>query len=151
MSQCYQSGDFMDYFHENMSALGVPAPKSLFTTYTTVIAETSLITGAIGSFGAQATIAELVGATLLKEKLLVLGALGAAGYAGAAIGSLAVATGRSLGCGTRISDAFVLIHRHNLQFPGWDTFYHRHPQIIDASRPLRRNFGLMLHMQSRAA
>lgn len=152
MDKCYNDGDFRKYFDENMKALGAPTPNSLFTTYTTAIADAGLITQAIAKLGARATLAEIAGATLATEKLMVLGAIGASAYAGLVIGSIAVASGRSLGCGARISDAFVLINRNNLQFPDWQTFYHRYPQIIDTSRPLRRNVGLaLLQPQARAA
>ncbi len=38
---------------------------------------------------------------------------GAAAYTGIIIGSVAVASGRSLGCGSRMSDMFVFTHLNN--------------------------------------
>lgn len=146
MDKCYNSGDFGKYFKENMDALGVPTPTSVFDTYNSAVANASLMSGAVYKFGARATVAELVGATVVSEKLLLAGAFGAVIYTGVAIGSLAVASGRSLGCGTRISDMFTFIGSRSLQFPGWETFYHRYPQVIEANRPLRRNVGMMARM-----
>lgn len=142
MSQCYNSGDFRKYFTENMKDLGLPVPTSTFDTYATAVATASAMVGALGTLGKTATMAELVGATLVTEKFLVLGAIGASWYTGAAIGSIAVATGRSLGCGTRIADMFVFINRNKLQFESWQTFYAQNPQIIDPARPFRRNYGI---------
>ena len=146
MNKCYNDGDFGKYFKENMDALGVPTPNSLFDTYSSAVANASLMSGAIYKLGARATVAELARATLFGEKLLLAGAFGAVIYTGVTVGSLAVASGRSLGCGTRISDMFTFIGSRNLQFPGWETFYHRYPQVIEADRPLRRNIGMMARM-----
>jgi len=141
MDACYSDGDFGKYFRENMDALGLPTPTSMFDNYNSAVGNASLMAGAVYKFGARATIAELVGATFLSEKLLVAASVGAVWYTGATVGSIAVASGRSLGCGARISDMFTFIGRRNLQFPGWETFYHRHPQVIDVQRPFRRSFG----------
>ena len=51
--------------------------------------------------------AEIAGATVALEKLAILSAVSASGYVGAVIGSIAVATGRTVGSGTRISDLFA--------------------------------------------
>ncbi|MDY6992162.1 MAG: hypothetical protein SVR94_06085 [Pseudomonadota bacterium] len=71
--------------------------------------------------------AEIAGATVGLEKLLVLGAISASGYVGAVIGSIAIATGRSLGCGYRISDMSVFLERNNLKFHNWNAFYTLNP------------------------
>jgi hypothetical protein len=81
---------------------------------------------------------ELVGATVGFEKLLVAGAIGATYYLGAAVGSVAVATGRSFSCGTRMSDMFALIQKHDLKFPNWAIFFQANPGILQPGHPFRR-------------
>lgn len=135
---CYRNGDFFRYFKENMNDLGLPVPEGVFDTYTMATANLSLLIAALHTLGKGATMAEVAGATLGFEKLMVAGAVGATYYTGAAVGSVAVATGRSLGCGSRISDLFVLIERESLQFPGWHLFYRTNPGIIEPEHPSRR-------------
>lgn len=142
MSSCYNAGDFRKYFKQNMDALDLPVPSTLFDSYQTAIATASTLAGTLAKLGKGATIAELVGATVGLEKLMVAASLGAAAYTGAVIGSIAVASGRSLGCGAQISDMFVFVHRNGLQFEGWRSFYAQNRQVIDDSRPFRRSFGL---------
>jgi hypothetical protein len=101
-----------------MKALGLPVPSTLFDTYQTAVATASTLVGALATLGKGATISELIGATVGLEKLVVAAAIGAAAYTGAVIGSIAVASGRFLGCGYRISDMFVFTHQNNLQFNG---------------------------------
>ena len=143
MDKCYNTGDFGRYFRENMDAMGLPAPMSLFGTFTTAVSNGSMMAGVLHQLGPSATMRELAKATLKSEKFALVLGLSAAWYTGAAVGSIAVASGRSLGCGTRLSDIFVFVHRHQLRFPGWETFYHRHPQVIDVNHPHRRNVGLI--------
>ena len=142
MSQCYNPGDFKKYFNENMKALGAPVPTTLFDSYQTAVGTASLLVGALNGLGKGATIAELVGATVGLEKLMVAGAFGAAAYIGMVIGSIAVASGRSLGCGYRISDMFVFLEQNNLKFNGWNAFFSHNPQILDKSYPFRNSVGL---------
>ena len=85
---------------------------------------------------------ELIGATVGLEKLAVAASIGAAGYTGAVIGSIAVASGRSLGCGSRISDMFVFTHQNNLQFSGWHGFYAHNSQVLDKGNKFRNSFGM---------
>lgn len=142
MTQCYNSGDFKKYFIENMEELGAPVPTTLFDSYQTAIATASLMVGALHTLGKGATVAELIGATVALEKLAVAAAFGAAAYTGIVIGSIAVASGRSLGCGARISDMFVLTEQNNLQFNGWHRFYTDNPKILDNTRPFRQSIGI---------
>jgi hypothetical protein len=116
MSQCYNSGDFKRYFNENMQELGLPVPSTLFDGYNTAIAHAMVMVETLRTLGKGATVAELIGATTGLEKLKVAATFGASAYVGAVIGSIAVASGRSLGCGSRISDLFVFTHQHNLKF-----------------------------------
>ena len=142
MSQCYTSGDFKKYFTENMNALSAPVPTGLFDSYEKAIGTAATIVGTLHLLGKGATVGELIGATVGLEKLAVVTAFGATFYVGAVIGSIAVASGRSLGCGNRISDMFVFIQQNNLQFKGWHTFYALNPQIFDKYHPFRNSIGL---------
>jgi len=142
MSQCYNSGDFKKYFTENMNALGLTVPSGLFDTSEKAIATAVLILSALDKLGKGATMAQIAGATVAIEKLMVLGAMSAAGYVGAIIGSIAVASGRSLGCGYRISDMFVFLEQNNLKFNNWNAFYTHNPQILDRNNNFRDSFGL---------
>jgi hypothetical protein len=142
MSRCYKSGDFKKYFDENMKELGLPVPSTLFGTYQTAVATASTLVGTLKTLGKGATMGELIGATTGLEELAVAASIGAAAYTGAVIGSIAVASGRSLGCGSRISDMFVFIHKNGLQFNGWHAFYAHNSQIFDKGHRLRNSFGL---------
>lgn len=142
MSQCYNDGDFKKYFTENMQALGLPVPSTLFDTYQTAIGTASTLVGTLATLGKGATMAELVGATVGLEKLAVAASLGAAAYTGAVIGSIAVASGRSLGCGSRISDLFSWTQQNNMYFDGLASFYTNHPQVLNEGHGFRGSFGL---------
>ncbi len=144
MSQCYKLGDFKKYFTENMKALGAPVPTTLFDSYQTAIGTATLLVSTLHTLGKGATIAELIGATIGLEKLAVAAAFGAAGYTGVVIGSIAVASGRSLSCGTRISDMFVFTSQNNLQFKGWHAFYIHNPQVLDKTHTFRNSVGMRM-------
>jgi len=142
MLQCYNDGDFKKYFEENMKDLGLPVPSSLFDTYQAAIATASTLVGTLATLGKGATMAELIGATVGLEKLMVAASIGAAAYTGAVIGSIAVAAGRSLGCGARMSDMFVFMQKHNLEFKGGNTFYSLNPQVLETALANREGFAL---------
>jgi len=142
MNQCYKSGDFKKYFTENMNALGAPVPTGLFDSYQKAVGTAAILVGVLHKLGKGATIAELIGATIGLEKLAVAAAFGAAAYTGIVIGSIAVASGRSLSCGSRLSDMFVFIHQNKLQFKGWHAFYAHNPQILDKSHSFRNSVSL---------
>ncbi|MFC4258559.1 hypothetical protein ACFOZ5_05850 [Marinobacter lacisalsi] len=135
---CYKDGDFHRYFKENMNDLGLPVPEGIFDSYTAATSNVTVLFAALKTLGSGATMGELVGATVGFEKLLVAGAVGASYYLGAAVGSVAVATGRSLSCGTRMSDLFALIEEHDMEFSNWDIFFQANPGIIQPGHPSRR-------------
>ena len=85
---------FYEYFRESMRSVGLDAPQSLFGGQEKAVATITAISGAIAKFGTKVTIAELIGAGILTEKLMVVGALSACFYLGACIGALAYATGQ---------------------------------------------------------
>ncbi len=138
MSQCYTSGDFKKYFNENMKAMNLPVPSTLFDNFNAAIANAGLILETLNTLGKGATIAEIIKATTGLEKLKVAASLGAAYFVGAAIGSIAVASGRSLGCGYRITDMFVFLEQTNLKFDNCNSFYMMHPEILDKRHNFRQ-------------
>lgn len=123
--------EFYKYFKENMDSLGLPAPESLYGSYQAAIATAFEIAGVIKKIGAAATMAEIIGAATRLEKLAVVGALGACYYAGAVVGSIAVATGRTLSGGTSIADVFALTTRHGVAIPGLYAHLQRNPCIYN--------------------
>lgn len=141
MSSCYRSGDFKRYFTENMEGLGLPVPSGLFDTYQTAVATAGTLAATLAKLGRGATLKELIGATIGLERLMVAASIGASAYTGAVIGSIAVASGRTLACGSRISDLFVFTRQHNIPFSGLVSFYMHHPEIIDKSGASRSDFG----------
>ena len=85
------SGGFWHRWHSCMSDMGLPAPESLFGTFTTAVATIAAIYKGIETYGTAVTIAELIGAGVLADALIVAGALSASFYAGACVGCLATA------------------------------------------------------------
>lgn len=125
-----------------MKALNVPAPTTLFCSYQTTIGTASTLVGTLNKLGKGATMAQLVRTTAGIDKLMVAGALVAAIYTGVVVGSIFVATGRSLACGYQMSDIFVFLHRNNLQFRGWRALFFHNPEIIDTTHPFRNRIGM---------
>ena len=93
---------FYKSFKDNMDAMGLPAPASLFGTFAVAISTTSAIAGAITKLGSSATIAEVLltipaasGAAAfaagVSEVCVAAGALVASFYLGACIGCLIAA------------------------------------------------------------
>jgi hypothetical protein len=88
--------DFATNFKACMSTMGMPAPTELFGTYEKALASAALIAAAAEKFGTGVTIAELVGAGLLSEVFLAIGACGAAAYLGICGGCVITAGKESL-------------------------------------------------------
>jgi len=125
-----------------MKALGLPVPSSLFDTYQTAVATAATLVGTLATLGKGATMADIIGATLGLEKLAVAASIGASAYTEAVIGSIAVASGRSAGCGSRISDLFVFLNKNDLNFSGSSIFYAANPQIMNSNQASRIAFGV---------
>jgi hypothetical protein len=121
--------DFHRYFKENMEALGLPAPDSLFGTLQSSLTTVTVLLASIDKFGKRATVAELIGAGTRLEKLGMIGTLSAAFYAGACIGSLAVATGRSLSGGATVADVLLYARIHHLHRPWLAAELYRAPGV----------------------
>ena len=95
MTQCKT---FYAAFRDNMDAVGLPAPASLFAAQQTATGTLVTILGTLKTLGPTATVGELIGATTGLELLAAASALGASFYVGAAIGSLIVAANASMVC-----------------------------------------------------
>lgn len=136
---------FFSYFKENMEALGLDVPTSLFNTQTKAAWTIASLLTAIKMLGKNATLAEIAGATTGLEKLAVLSSGQALFYAGAALGSFAVATGRYSSCGTSIADVLFDIRSHGLYIPTppWmNSHFMQHPEIFDKKNPGRSIYAL---------
>ena len=139
--------NFFPYFKENMEALGLSVPTTLFENQTKASWTLGSILGAIKTLGKDATIREIIGATTGLEKLAVLNAADAAYYAGAAVGSFAVATGRYAACGATLADVAVSLKENGISvmMPMWlDTHLRVHPEIIDKNIPNRSIYALKI-------
>jgi hypothetical protein len=130
--------DFYKYFKENMDALDLPAPENLYGSVTTAQASITGMLVYIDKFGTKVTVLDMIGAGTNLERLATVGAVQGAYYIGAAIGSLAVATGRTLAGGTSLSDVLFEASRWNLKRDWLLPLLHRNPGIYDASVPGRK-------------
>ena len=106
--------NFYSYFKENMLSMGLPAPETLFGTLQAAVANATIIISQIDKFGSTVTIGELMAAGTKLEALGTITACSAAFYVGAVIGSIAVATGRSISGGVTVSDAMFVANQYNL-------------------------------------
>ena len=108
---------FYDDLSGNMEGLGLTTPQNLVGSKQTAIATASAILALIDKFGRKVTVLELVGAGTKLEQLAVVGAVNAAFYAGAVIGSIAVAAGRTLAGGRSMSDVLLSAQIHHINRP----------------------------------
>jgi hypothetical protein len=120
---------FYAYFRENMEGMGLPAPETLFGTLQAAVANATVILSQIDKFGRAVTLGELIGAGTRLEGLGVVAGCSAAFYVGAVIGSIAVATGRSVSGGSTLADVLVTANRHALNRPWLMEVLHRWPGI----------------------
>ncbi|WKB52979.1 hypothetical protein [Eleftheria terrae] len=145
MSAANKQGGFMadfskfyEYFRENMAALGLPAPQELYGNLTLALGSVTALELFIEKYGTKVTVRELLGAGLRAEKLATVGAMQAAGYLGAVIGSIAVATGRCLGNGVTIGEVLFSATKHGINSPWLAAHLARYPAIYDARVPARQ-------------
>jgi hypothetical protein len=132
--------DFYLYYKENMEALGLAAPDSLFGTQQLAIGTISTLVACVDKFGTRVTVMEIIGAGTKLELLAAVGAVGAAFYVGAAIGSLAVAAGRTLGGGASLADVLFEALQWRLGRPWLTSLLHHRPEIYDPSMPGRKYY-----------
>ncbi|UMR29267.1 hypothetical protein MJ904_19575 [Massilia sp. MB5] len=120
---------FYGYFKENMEALGLPAPEGVFANLQTATANASTLLAYIDKYGKKVTIGELLGAGMRLEKLATVGALSAAYYAGAVVGSIAVAGGRSLAGGVSLGEVLYRIQSRGLWRAWLVRLLHKSPEV----------------------
>lgn len=132
--------DFYKYFKENMDGLGLPAPETLFGSLQAAVANATVILIQIDKFGKAVTISELVAAGTRLERLATIGACSAAFYVGAVIGSIAVATGRSLSGGTSIADVIFAASKYNLNRSWLLATLQRYPGLYDGKALARKMY-----------
>lgn len=121
--------EFYKYFKENMDGLGLPAPESLFGSVQTATGTASVILGVVEKFGTRVTVFEVIRAGTRLEALAVIGACSAAFYAGAVVGSLAVAAGRSIAGGTSLAEAIFVAKQYRLHTPWLVSTLQRDPRL----------------------
>ena len=126
--------EFYKYFKENMEALGLPAPESLFGTSQSAVNTASTLLGLIDRFGKNKSVGELLSAATKGGKFAVLSTINASFYVGAVIGSIAVAAGRSLSGGTSIADVLLDAQMNHLHRPWLASLFVRHPKILKRRR-----------------
>lgn len=137
--------DFYKYFKENMEGLGLPAPESLFGSMSAAVGNAAAILSQIDKFGKSVTIGEIIGAGTRLEGLACIAGCTAAFYVGAVIGSLAVASGRSLAKGTSLADALFTAKRHRLDRKWLAAVLQRLPAVYDGRQLVGKT-----HIRSRS-
>lgn len=130
--------DFYKYFKENMDALSLYAPENLYGSVATAQATISGLLGYIDKYGTKVTVLEMVGAGTNLERLATVGAVQGAYYVGATIGSLAVATGRTLARGTSLADVLFEATHRDLSRDWLPPLLHRNPGIYAPNVPGRK-------------
>ncbi|MDI9102435.1 hypothetical protein [Xanthomonas oryzae] len=91
--------------------------------------------------GPRVTIIEVAKAGTKTEMFAVLSAVSASIYLGAAVGSAAVASGRTLSCGTSLSDVLAYSSRNGLSSDSVRTVLITRREIYDYKRPGRRYYA----------
>ena len=137
---------FYKYFDENMTAMGLPAPPNLFANIGLAIGTASSMLKTIDSFGKHMTIGAIIGATSSLEKLNVIAGISAAYYAGAVIGSIAVALGKYLSGGLTISDVIISAQQNNIYRTWLTTVLVKWPGIINPEQPDRILYQHMMRV-----
>lgn len=141
MDRCPKQPNWFSYFKENMSDMGLDVPSSWFGKGAKVTAYIAALVALVEKFGSRVTVTEVVKAGTKGEGLLVVGAGYASWYLGAAVGSAAVATGRTAACGTRISDVFTYAAQNQMLTPTITRQLLTHPEIYDTSRKDRKAYA----------
>jgi len=124
---------FYEYFKKNMDALGAPCPRTLFDSAMTATATIKTLVTEASKYGPGVTVAELAVAGTGLEQLGLASAGLASLYIGACIGSLAVATGRSLSGGYSIQDLLCTAHKHGISSPYLDQAITQHVNRMNYS------------------
>lgn len=132
---------FAKAFQNEMESLGLPVAPELFEHYQEAVSNAGQMAAVLALMNEEAQVSDLVRRTLGLEKLMIAGSLNAIDYTGAVIGCIGVASGELSGDPVQMSDLFRYTYQHQLQFPHWDRFFLRNPQVINPQAPHRRSFG----------
>jgi hypothetical protein len=131
--------DFYESFKENMEAVGLPAPQSLFGSVSAAVGNAAAMLVQIDTLGKGVTIGALIGAGVRLDGLGAISGRDAAFYAGAVIASLAVATGNSLAGGTCLADVLFTAKKFKLDRKWLPAILQRWPGVYDRKLVASRN------------
>lgn len=128
------ASDFYRYFKENMDALGLPAPNSLYSSALTAYQTARKYIAFVAKFGTKVTVAEMIGAGIAEERYLVLDTMAVSYYVGAVIGSIGIATQRCAMGGTSIADVLMVATKKGIHPPYLHSVLLRNPGIVPKAR-----------------
>ncbi|WP_428960031.1 hypothetical protein ACQR53_01715 [Xanthomonas oryzae] len=140
MERCPNQPSWFAYYKENMEGLGLAAP-GIYGSVSTLIAALGGMVALAEKMGPRVTIIEVAKAGTKTEMFAVLSAVSASIYLGAAVGSAAVASGRTLSCGTSLSDVLAYSSRNGLSSDSVRTVLITRREIYDYKRPGRRYYA----------
>lgn len=147
---------FPHAFQNNMNALGIPAPLTLFSSLSAALKTLGSLLNGFKSVGSTATVAELIAATKLEERFDSIDSMAATYYIGAVIGSILVAGKAARACKGNISAA------HFRDFTNWMsshgalipiqllTFMRNNPEVIEDS-PRRKSYAMRARQHGAAS
>lgn len=141
MDRCPKQPAWYAYFRENMEQMHLPSPTSWYSTQHEITGAISGLVALYSRLGPRVTVFELLKAGTKMDGLVVVGGMSASWYLGAAVGSAAVATGRSLSCGTQIIDVLGYAARNRMLTPSISRQLVSHPEIYDTVRRNRYLYG----------
>jgi hypothetical protein len=133
----YAMSDFYQSFRQNMDGVGLPAPQVLFGTFQAAVGNIATLLGQIDKLGKAATIGDIIGEGTRLEGLSGIAACSAVYYAGAVIGSLAVASGAS--SGTALADVLFTAKKNKLDRKWLPATLQRWPGVYDQKLKASRN------------
>ncbi|MEX3924489.1 hypothetical protein AB4Y36_10720 [Paraburkholderia sp. BR10936] len=147
-------GSFSKAFEANMAALGLPAPTSLFSSVQAATGNLATMLSALKTLGPNATVAELIGATTGLEALGAVGAILAAAYCGAVIGSLIVAADAAMVC-TSTTSAIPSVQQWAMRNgvhvpPSMYSFISRHPEVLIQNSAFRPSYAYRMRKAAAA-
>ncbi len=115
---CTDFSNFGLYFERNMNAIGLPTSIDLFGSTATAYANIRELAEAVSLYGRQVTVQDVWGGTRKLEKLRLLG-------------PLAVALGKTLGCGSSIVDALAQAKSHGIYDSWIEAELLSHPEFLN--------------------
>lgn len=116
-----------------MKAFGLPVPTDTYGAGLGSLGAISLVAGVVETHGSKVLLSRAFMQIGLGSIATVGTALYASYWTGAAIGSVAVATGQKLSCGTTIADAMWTARSQFKVYGMWlETEFLRHPELLRA-------------------